>query len=70
MTAEQCQSLLHRAGWSAGEHATATAAGVQHIVDGANSENAIYAVADTSADAWRQAVEQARSLGMLWWSTE
>jgi hypothetical protein len=47
-----------------GRRAIATAEGVQHVVDGVNGENAIRAVAATSADAWLQAVEQARALGM------
>jgi hypothetical protein len=67
MTAEECQGRLHAAGWSTGERAIATTAGVQYVVYGVNGENAIRAVADTSADACRQAVEQARALGMLRW---
>jgi hypothetical protein len=64
-TAEECQSRLHAAGWSTGERAIAVAKGVQYVVDGVNGENAVRATAPTSADAWVQAVEQARALGML-----
>jgi hypothetical protein len=65
MTAEECQSRLHAAGWSTGERAIATTEAVQYVVDGVNGENAIRAVADTSAGVWLQAVEQARAVGML-----
>jgi hypothetical protein len=41
MTAEECQSRLHAAGWSTGERAITTAAGVQYVVDGVNGENAV-----------------------------
>jgi hypothetical protein len=65
MTTEECQALMHRARWSTGERSIATAAGVRYRVDGTNGENVIRAVAATSADAWPQAVAQARALGML-----
>jgi hypothetical protein len=65
MTAEACQALLDRAGWTTGERAIATVVGVRYLVDGTNGENTIRAEATTSADAWLQAVEQATSLGML-----
>jgi hypothetical protein len=64
-TAEERQSLLRWAGLSTGERAIAAMGGFHCLVDGTNGENAVQAVADTSAEAWFQAVEQARALGML-----
>jgi hypothetical protein len=65
MTAEACQALLHRAGWTTGERAIATAPGGRYLVDGINGENAIRTEAAASADAWLQAVPQAQALGIL-----
>lgn len=52
MTPEQCQRLLHAAGWTTGERSIATASGVRYVVDGANGENVVQAVAVTSTIAW------------------
>jgi hypothetical protein len=62
---DQCFALLHAAGWSLGEVRILTAAGPAWWVSGTNGANAIEARASTQAEAWRRAVEQARSLGML-----
>jgi hypothetical protein len=57
---------LHRAGWSIGDTAFTTAAGVvAWVVSGTNGENLIRAEGSTRDEAWIRAVEQARSLGML-----
>ena len=57
---------LHRAGWSIGSTAFASASGdLVWAVDGWNGENVIRADGATEAEAWRAAIEQARGLGML-----
>ena len=57
---------LHRAGWSIGATAFASASGaLTWAVDGWNGENVIRADGATGAAAWRAAIEQARGLGML-----
>ena len=57
---------LHRAGWSVGSTAFATeAGGLAWVVSGVNGENRVEGRGPTEAAAWRAAVEQARSLGML-----
>jgi len=57
---------LHRAGWSLGDTAFhAVGGGLVWVVSGTNGENQIRAEGATSAEAWRGAIEQARSLGML-----
>ena len=52
---------LHRAGWSVGEVAAATA----WIVSGSNGENLLEARAGTQAEAWWRACLLARAVGML-----
>jgi hypothetical protein len=52
---------LHRAGWSVGEFAAATA----WIVSGRNGENLLEARGGTQAVAWWRAGQQARAVGML-----
>jgi hypothetical protein len=62
----ECVAELRRAGWNIGDTAFATdAGGVVWVVSGHNGENLIRAEGPTSAAAWRLAVDQARSLGML-----
>jgi hypothetical protein len=57
--------LLHRTGWSVGVAGLATGAGrIVWVVSGHNGENLIRAEGATEAEAWRGAVEQARSVGM------
>ena len=57
---------LHRAGWSIGSTAFASASGgLVWAVDGWNGENVIRADGGTEAAAWQAAFEQARGLGML-----
>jgi hypothetical protein len=56
---------LHRAGWSLGDTAFhAVGGGLVWVVSGRNGENQLRAEGAISAEAWEQAVEQARSLGM------
>ena len=57
----ESRDRLHRAGWSVGEIATATA----WVVTGANGENQIHAPARTQAEAWWNACQQARVVQML-----
>jgi hypothetical protein len=57
---------LHRAGWSIGDTAFTTAAGVvAWVVSGTNGQAVIRAEGSTRSEAWIRAVDQARSLGML-----
>jgi hypothetical protein len=59
---------LHRAGWSVGVVALASLDGSGRVVwqvDGRNGENLIRSAAATEAEAWRGALDQARSVGML-----
>jgi hypothetical protein len=56
---------LRRAGWSVGDAAFTGPGGLVWLVSGHNGENLIRAEEPTRADAWRAAVEQARSPGML-----
>jgi hypothetical protein len=57
---------LHRAGWSIGDTAFTTDAGVvAWVVSGTNGQAVIRAEGSTRGEAWGRAVEQARSLGML-----
>jgi len=57
---------LHSAGWSIGSAAfAAVAGGLVWVVSGKNGENFIRTEGATDADAWRGAVGQARSVGML-----
>lgn len=57
---------LKRAGWSIGDAALAGLDGRRTwIVSGSNGENLIRAEGATEAEAWRQALEQARAVGML-----
>ena len=60
-----CRVRLHNSGWAVAESNLCTAAGLVWIVSGANGEKVIIARGATQADAWWQAVEQARSIGML-----
>jgi hypothetical protein len=61
MTPDEVLDRLHRAGWSIGE----PCAGRNWTVSGANGENLIRAEARTQAEAWAQACEQVRAVGML-----
>jgi hypothetical protein len=61
---DECHDRLHRVGWSVGETCFQTDAGVVWQVDGTNGENRLLARAPTQAAAWRQAVEQAATVGM------
>jgi hypothetical protein len=56
---------LHRAGWSVGDCVSVGPSGRAWLVDGHNGENLIRAEGRTAVEAWRQAVEQARAVGML-----
>ena len=58
---DESSDRLHRAGWSVGEYATASA----WVVTGSNGENLLHAEGRTQAEAWWGACEQARALGML-----
>ena len=57
---------LHRAGWSIGSTAFAgEGRGLVWLVTGLNGENVIRAEGATEAEAWVEAVGQARAVGML-----
>jgi hypothetical protein len=58
--------LLKRSGWSVGVTAFHDGTGGRvWLVDGRNGENLIRGEGATEAAAWRSAVDQARSVGML-----
>jgi hypothetical protein len=61
VSVDKSADRLHRSGWSMGE--LLTAAG--WLVTGLNGENLIEARADTQSEAWQNACEQARAVGML-----
>jgi hypothetical protein len=65
-SADDCFEALHRAGWSLGEVALKLPDG-RHVwyVNGTRGENVIRAQHPTQADAWRDAVDQARTMGAL-----
>ena len=63
---DQALKLLHASGWSAGDTAFVTEAGLLvWCVSGRNGENVIRAEGPTRAAAWRLACDQARAVGML-----
>ena len=64
-TADEPLARLHAAGWSVGDVRLLTAEGARWLVSGSNGENRIRALADTQAEAWQRAAEQARALAML-----
>jgi hypothetical protein len=64
-TVDHCHERLYRAGWSVGDARIIPRHGPAWWVTGTNGENAIEARAAMQGEAWLQAVEQARALGML-----
>jgi hypothetical protein len=56
---------LKRAGWTIGDTVCYGAGGRFWVVSGSNGENLIRAEGRTDVEAWREAVEQARAVGML-----
>jgi hypothetical protein len=57
---------LKRAGWSIGEAARLSRdGGLVWLVSGRNGENVIRAEGASQAAAWREAVGQARAVGMI-----
>jgi hypothetical protein len=58
---DESSDRLHRAGWSVGEYATASA----WVVTGSNGESVVHAEDRTHAGAWWAACQQAQALGML-----
>ena len=56
---------LQRAGWTVGDTAACGTGGLTWIVTGTNGENVIEARGKSQSEAWWQAREQARLLGML-----
>ena len=64
-TIADCQHLLREAGWAVSESHTDSGGRVEWLVMGANGANVIEARAATQAEAWFEAVEQARALGEL-----
>ena len=61
---------LHRSGWSIGSVAFHNGAGgLLWLVTGSNGENLIRAEGVTEPEAWLDAIEQARGVGMLSHST-
>jgi hypothetical protein len=63
-TVDECLARLKRAGWSLGEVRVLTPTGLVWLVDSTNGENRLEARCPTQAEAWRQALEQAKALGM------
>jgi hypothetical protein len=67
-TIDEAQDRLHRAGWSVGMAALATAAGgPEWVVSGNTGEDLIRAEGATQGEAWRGAPDQARAVGMPRW---
>jgi hypothetical protein len=64
-TVKHCRALLERSGWRLDVFSTVVADAVQWRVIANNGNERIVAYADTRADAWLKAVEQAKALGML-----
>jgi hypothetical protein len=62
---DEAHAALAAAGWSLGEFAVSTSAGIRFIVEGVNGENVIRAEAPTLAEAFHFAAQQAGALGML-----
>ena len=63
-TENDCRKLLEGAGWAvSASHALGTAE-PEYLVLGANGSHTIEARGKTPLDAWLDAVEQARALGM------
>ena len=60
-----CQELLRQAGWAVSQSHTDSGGSVEWLVLGANGANVIEARAAAQTEAWFEAVEQARALGML-----
>jgi hypothetical protein len=57
---------LHHAGWSCADFVVHSADGsVEWVAGGFNGENRVEGRGPTAADAWRSALQQAWSLGML-----
>ena len=58
---------LHVSGWSIGDTAfyDVERGGVVRVVIGSNGENQIRAEGETTAEAWRVALDQATAVGML-----
>ena len=63
-SSDESFARLHQAGWSAGEVAVHTPAGIAWLVTGTNGENAIEARGTTQAEAWHKACQQAEAVGM------
>src|SRR5262245_56702138 len=64
-TVDESFAQLHAAGWSVGDVRLLAPSGPRWLVTGTNGENALRAEGDSQAEAWAQAVEQARAVGML-----
>jgi len=64
-TVADCQELLRQAGWAVNESHNDSGGSVEWLVMGANGANVIEARAASQTEAWFEAVEQARALGML-----
>jgi hypothetical protein len=58
------RTFLTDAGWAVSESHCETSMGPQWTVLGANGSHVIEARGPTQLDAWMEAVEQARALGM------
>lgn len=61
-TVDDAAALLYRAGWSAGDLATHTAAGMMWMVYADRWAHRIVIRADTQGAAWRLALDAARRL--------
>jgi hypothetical protein len=64
-TVGDCRDALTEAGWAVSEAHAETATGEEWRVLGANGGSVIEARGPTQLDAWLQAVEQARELGLI-----
>lgn len=62
ITIDEAAAWLHRTGWSAGDLATRTAAGLMWMVFAHRREQRIIGRGDTQHAAWRTALDTARRL--------
>ena len=63
-TVSEMRAFLTNAGWAVSESHVEHEKGPEWVVIGANGSHAIEARAGTQLDAWLEAVEQARALGL------
>jgi hypothetical protein len=63
-TVGDCRNVLDQAGWAVSESHSSADTSPEWLVVGANGPHIIEARGATQLDAWLEAVEQARALGL------